>query len=95
MSGEIEKVNALSKIANSQLLTLLCVSIFLGSIVFLQHKERQKEMVRQEKITDHLFERSNEVIEKNTKAFEKSSDAFNDQKEVITELKILIQTKKQ
>ena len=37
---------------------------------------------------------SNEVIEKNTKAFEKSTDAFHDQKEVISELKILIQTKK-
>ena len=93
MEAVTEKVNALDKIANSQLLTLLILSFFLGGMVYMQHKERQDEILRQEKRTDYLFEISNKVIDKNTKAFERSTEAFHAQKEVITELKILIKNK--
>ena len=90
MSGEMEKIQAAKEIATNPLLILFAVAVFLGGFVYMQHKERQSEVLRQEKVMDHLFERSNEVIEKNTKAFERSTDAFHDQKDVITELKSLI-----
>lgn len=86
MAGELEKIEVLERVSKNPLVILLIVLIGMGWLVFSQKEDQKKEVLRQEKRMDRLFENTNGVIEKNTEAFE-------DQKEVITELKILIQNR--
>lgn len=86
MAGELEKIEVLERVSKNPLVILLIVLIGMGWLVFSQKEDQKKEVLRQEKRMDRLFQNTNGVIEKNTEAFE-------DQKEVITELKILIQNR--
>ena len=86
MAGELENIEVLERVSKNPLVILLIVLIGMGWLVFSQKEDQKKEVLRQEKRMDRLFQNTNGVIEKNTEAFE-------DQKEVITELKILIQNR--
>ena len=93
MSGEKEKVEALEKVMNTPMILIGVVFIFLGWLAFEVRSDAKEERERSETERIRQEHRMDKVADKTVEALDNNTKALQEQQGVITELKILIETK--